>query len=1235
VHWGLGLNGVRCLMDKEYELSDNYMIENDHGQFVVPEEGYYSFGGSVKCILSTSLRIQHITVALNESVDIKCQLVCLREGVEMIVSEYNQSVMMDEPRDSKNVVLEIKDNPAFLYQSNDKVYVKVKSSFQWSNPECDLAVFRCYISEKETSWYNTQPDLSLNRPIQLLEGGQCLPGNYFLFLRYMTTDFNRTQFVGQIGPISVYENNKLGDIEGAKQDVPTGKKIRLEIANLDTAYEYYEVGVIRYFGELGYPLNEVYLINNRFPTTQDVITLTGTEDQDTLTIEELFNNNGIEKICEAQTIIDNHYYGASWKSIEVNNAQLAELALKVKLRYAIEEKLVDTDLDKLEGNDPSNGNYRDFYGYNNPENIGKKTGYHRGATVPFAMRFILTDETKTEAFPVTGYDCYSGNYQDENTKGLLRFPFYNEYYSGELAKINDIHYILGVKFDTTDMLQSIQESSELYKNIKGFILVRSEEETNLLYQGVTCAMSSGIQMITPEGTQSMDTQMPIFNSACPLLVVDDQGMTWADAIYCDSTQQEWGNYPIQANKKLLALFSPDLLLSSNFKVYDGRKYYIQVLGRNDLSQRVITKSNADMAPSMYALDELEFPIIPREVMKAEVCLAQKGSNPNFGAYQLFTHALPGDYYKVLHKVPNGSGEVYTLSNRTMSTPTYLALSIEKDIDTDPRDSTYLVNVYSSDPSATDYFKTLCDNFNAINHTYSAIANSTFLTSLSTGYKCFMGNSFQTRMYFRQMHWEALYETSEPQGDTLHQNGDHNYWYAHGLLMGMHVESFCNPGMRHGDNANTYYPKLRLQSVMNDAVSIQGNAYQFIWNDSDFYIYEAFFYNCGYEKTIVDSVLYGYDKFIPNYKREYPTRIRVSAKATPGSYINGYSNFGVNNYVDYDLQGGPIKGLFNVNNMLISVQDRKINQHYTNEKDIEKDNTGILIMGSGQLLSEQVNVLSEYGCQHRFGMRQLGDAVYGIDLLGKRLWSIGITVSTFGRNIPGVNDLTKNNLVEVEVSRILEELGITNSVVDPFGDNPLQKGLSISFDPGFNEVYFNFINGVKKISLVYAENQKQFTGRSTLGQPLSQHTENQLYSVVDGKGYQHDIGVMDFDGQIMPFEISVICNGLSEEQNTSIYNKAFSAHLIECPYIYFEKIIYETPHQKAVRNPFHTLGKEFWKDPEYQSMSWYIPVIDATEADTAYMVGSELKGSWLKMTLYYQGKEELLVKHIRTLFNVQA
>ena len=211
--------------------------------------------------------------------------------------------------------------------------------------------------------------------VSLNNGGVLLPGNYFLFIRYSTFDYNRTQFLNSIGPISVFNNDRLGAIEGQKYNVPTAKKIDLDLSGLDISYEYFEVGIVRYFGELGYLQRDVYLLGNRYSTRVPNLVITGHEDQQTLDFAEVANHQGIEKISKTHRIINNRYFGANWTGLNADFDILAELSLLVKLRFTLDEKINDVDIDQLEGSSPEKANKEQFYGYKSLDSVMNKVGY--------------------------------------------------------------------------------------------------------------------------------------------------------------------------------------------------------------------------------------------------------------------------------------------------------------------------------------------------------------------------------------------------------------------------------------------------------------------------------------------------------------------------------------------------------------------------------------------------------------------------------------------------------------------------------------------------------------------------------------------------------------------------------------------------------------------------------------------------------------------------------------------
>ena len=113
---------------------------------------------------------------------------------------------------------------------------------------------------------------------------------------------------------------------------------------------------------------------------------------------ELLDSKGIEKACSAHTIVANRYYGANWVGLNIDHTKLFELSKKIKLEYTLDERLIDVNVTQLEAGYGDNEAEATYYGNKGINNSMHMVGYHRGQTVPFGVRFILTDDTRTPAF---------------------------------------------------------------------------------------------------------------------------------------------------------------------------------------------------------------------------------------------------------------------------------------------------------------------------------------------------------------------------------------------------------------------------------------------------------------------------------------------------------------------------------------------------------------------------------------------------------------------------------------------------------------------------------------------------------------------------------------------------------------------------------------------------------------------------------------------------------------------
>src|SRR5690606_6247903 len=79
--------------------------------------------------------------------------------------------------------------------------------------------------------------------VQEVTGGRLLVGTYFYFVRYVDLNFNNTSFLGQSGPIPVFNTITNGQpiTFGGEVNAVTDKALDLLIQNLETSIGFFEV----------------------------------------------------------------------------------------------------------------------------------------------------------------------------------------------------------------------------------------------------------------------------------------------------------------------------------------------------------------------------------------------------------------------------------------------------------------------------------------------------------------------------------------------------------------------------------------------------------------------------------------------------------------------------------------------------------------------------------------------------------------------------------------------------------------------------------------------------------------------------------------------------------------------------------------------------------------------------------------------------------------------------------
>nr|DAD58523.1 MAG TPA: stabilization protein [Bacteriophage sp.] len=69
-------------------------------------------------------------------------------------------------------------------------------------------------------------------------GGKLSVGNYHFYFTYVDSDGNETDIVGESGLVSLFIGQYPTSVRGGFRNENTHKRVRFQISNIDTAYQY-------------------------------------------------------------------------------------------------------------------------------------------------------------------------------------------------------------------------------------------------------------------------------------------------------------------------------------------------------------------------------------------------------------------------------------------------------------------------------------------------------------------------------------------------------------------------------------------------------------------------------------------------------------------------------------------------------------------------------------------------------------------------------------------------------------------------------------------------------------------------------------------------------------------------------------------------------------------------------------------------------------------------------------
>lgn len=209
--------------------------------------------------------------------------------------------------------------------------------------------------------------------------------------------------------------------------------------------------------------------------------------------------------------------------------------------------------------------------------------------------------------------------------------------------------------------------------------------------------------------------------------------------------------------------------------------------------------------------------------------------------------------------------------------------------------------------------------------------------------------------------------------------------------------------------------------------------------------------------------------------DFKERVLASDIKINNQDIDAWMTFRINNYLDLNFNFGPINGIVEYKDNLFTFQNEGISILQINPKVILSSQTGVEVqIGSGKLLDNYKYLTTTSGSKHQFSLLKSTAGLFYYDDNQKKIMV--------------VSDSDFNISEATGVSSFVRNLNIIN-------DNPyINQGVSFGSDPYLNRLYFTFLNGDTKHTIVYSDAIKSFIMFHPTNKPQYFISENYPYTI---------------------------------------------------------------------------------------------------------------------------------------------
>lgn len=1042
----------------------------------------------------------------------------------------DQPVMEIQPEydGSVNVVIVAKGSPPRI----------VNSGF-YQNADGDFIVLEQRTGQANSNTYTRE---SLNKETKLIlrsqkilkiaynnigTGGRLLGGNYRYMFSYQTEDFSGTDIVGESSVCQVFIGNVTGNIEGADQTKETGKRVVLDLSNIDTDFKYLKV-YFRHDSGTDVETSLYYEIDRPIEITGSSMQFvhTGYEDTTEVSYEDINVDGYVIEAASAATQIDGYLLlgGIQGPTIDYDGFQTAV------------NEIVTSHISQ---SIPYSGGFLN-QGYADPENTYKYLGYMRGETYPFGIRFVMKDGSLSPVFPIPGYDFLNsiGGADPLVAKGLVRFPDMQQskFYDASEIKARALY------LNFTDFYNNNEWVRE---KTLGFFIVRGERKKDLVSQGILLPTLRVPPIKHQIGNRYYYNEHKSSGSEGDFRhvpVIDGILEAWSRNV-TNMPESEQRAVVDSATLELKDKYMPIYMIDpnaydsgyNNVSVYDGAKWAFYSTDTVYNEAEMLTELSR---PGLYMVQHAKNEHRVKGFINKYFQEAYDGTNTivsskqtgmfydfqsfvtyyNTGNVKAVTASyIPGEVFETgsdfISKVQarfnfdldindgNGSNRImpgnddfdangvkHNTFDVDMVLRPYFGIDYGAGLPVDaaagianPVGGNLRYYSYAIAPQRRSH--TIGTDF----ENYNTLVNASFLVNIypQEGPIADINNKYPdvNNVVYKQV--GPRYEWSDVEGDKfINIYGGDTYigkTYMRPARSGYEDKAFpilaqnINMGMVVSwMQESEVNPELR--TVYNAGESSDRSFFPRFSTDIETYrgyrLKESGRYSQGYSQTMGAKSGFKIDDTSVFVRNDFYSRVAYSTRHVPNTFKNGYREFVLNSYQDYSVDMGRIVALENYRNMMYVIFEHGIGVGEINQRvQTGSDAAGSIFVEPGQVLSPKLGSVSkDIGSQDPHSVYRTPSGIYGIDRQRKKIWRISDRFEVIS---------------DQSVSSFLKK-------------DPLSSPRT-GHNPRYNEVLFSSGNW----TLCYHEGLGKFISFYSFVPDLYAASANDMYTIKGEVGYSHD------------------------------------------------------------------------------------------------------------------------------------